>query len=79
MFECLGCGNPFVGTKVGGEPEIITSEDEPANPEELAEKILIASDKEWGNEKIRNYAEQFRWENIAEEIMGVYKERLNWR
>jgi len=25
MFECLGCGKPFVGTKVGGEPEIITS------------------------------------------------------
>jgi len=78
MFECLGCGKPFVGTKVGGEPEIITSEDygllcEPANSDELAEKILIALDKEWGCDKIREYAEQFTWENITEEIVVVYK------
>jgi len=26
MFECLGCGKPFVGTKVGGIPEVITNE-----------------------------------------------------
>jgi glycosyltransferase involved in cell wall biosynthesis len=73
MFECLGCGKPFIGPKVGGEPEIITSEDEPANPEELAEKILIALDKEWDSEKIREYAERFRWGDIAEEIATVYK------
>ena len=78
MFECLGCGTPFVGTKVGGIPEIITSDDygllcEPANPGELAEKILIALDKEWDCEKIQKYAEQFTWENIVEGIMDVYK------
>lgn len=64
MFECLGCGKPFIGTKVGGIPEIIVSDDygllcEPANSEDLAEKILIALDKEWDEEKIRNYAKQF--------------------
>ncbi|NQE53325.1 D-inositol-3-phosphate glycosyltransferase [ANME-1 cluster archaeon GoMg3.2] len=79
MFEALGCGKPFVGTKVGGAPEIITSEDygllcEPANPKELAEKILIALDKEWDDEKIRKYAEQFRIENKAKEVLEVYKQ-----
>jgi len=79
MFECLGCGKPFIGTKVGGEPDIITSDDygllcEPASPEELAEKILIALDKEWDEEYILNYAKQFTWENIAKEIVGVYGE-----
>ena len=78
MFECLGCGKPFVGTKVGGEPEIIISEDygllcEPANPDELAEKILIALNKEWNREKIQKYAEQFTWGNITREILNVYK------
>jgi len=78
MFEALGCEKPFVGTKVGGIPEIITSEDygllvEPANPKDLAEKILIALDKRWNREKIREYAEQFTWENIAKRIKDVYK------
>jgi len=78
MFESLGVGLPFVGTKVGGIPEIITSEDygllvEPANPEDLAEKILIALDKEWDSEKIKKYAEQFTWGNIAKRTVKVYE------
>lgn len=81
MFEALGCGKPFVGTKVGGIPEIITSEDygllcEPANAEDLAEKILIALEKSWDTEKIRKYAEQFTWENIAKAIMKIYEKIL---
>ncbi len=77
MFEALGVGLPFVGTAVGGVPEIITSEDygllcPPADLECLAEKILIALDKEWDRERIRKYAEQFTWERVAEKVMGVY-------
>lgn len=81
MFEALGCGKPFVGTKVGGIPEIITSEDygflcEPANPEDLAEKILKALEKKWDTDKIRQYAEQFTWENIAKKVTGIYNNLL---
>lgn len=81
MFEALGCGKPFVGTKVGGVPEIIASEDygisvEFKNPKELAEKILIGVDTEWDYEKIRKYAEQFTWEYIAKEILKTYKTLL---
>jgi teichuronic acid biosynthesis glycosyltransferase TuaC len=82
MFEVLACGKPFVGTKVGGIPEIITSEDygllcEPANPEDLAENILVALEKEWDSEKIRKYAERFSWENIAKKIVEIYEEVIN--
>ena len=81
MFECLGCGKPFIGTTVGGEPEIITSDNygllrEPANPKALAEKILSALDKEWDREKIRKYAERFSGEDIAGEIIKVYETLL---
>jgi len=81
MFEALACGKPFVGTRVGGVPEIITSEDygllcELANPDDLAEKILIALEKEWDREKIRKYAEQFTWDNIAKKVVEVYEEVL---
>jgi len=77
MFECLGCGTPFVGTKVGGIPEIITSEDygllcEPANPEELAKNILLALDKEWDVMGIEAYSAKFTWDAISKEILNVY-------
>jgi len=77
MFECLGCGKPFVGTKVGGVPEIINSDDygllvEPGDSQDLADKIEIALNKEWDEEKIKHYANNFTWENIASQIVNVY-------
>lgn len=77
MFEALGCGKPFVGTKVGAIPEIIVSDEygllvEPANSVDLADKILLALDRDWNYEKILTYAEQYSWKNIAREIMEVY-------
>lgn len=76
--EALGCGKPFVGTKVGGVPEVITSDAygllvEPTDPEELAEKILVALDREWDREAILAYAERYTWENIAKEITTIYQ------
>ncbi|NPV74398.1 MAG: glycosyltransferase [Pelotomaculum sp.] len=81
MFECLGCGKPFIGTKVGGVPEIITSGDygllcEPADPRDLANKILVALEKEWDAEKIVKYANQFTWESIARKVVEVYENTL---
>lgn len=82
MFESLGCGKPFVSTRVGGVPEIITCDDygllcEPGDSKDLAEKILKALDKDWGNEKIKNYAEQFTWDNIALETLKIYNNYVN--
>ncbi|MDD4753947.1 MAG: glycosyltransferase [Desulfitobacteriaceae bacterium] len=79
MFECLGCGKPFIGTNVGGIPEIITSEDygylvEPANSKDLAEKIVNALNKKWNYEKIALYGAQFTWEDITKEIVEIYEE-----
>lgn len=81
MFECLGCGKPFVGTKVGGIPEIIVSDDfgllcDPAEPNELAKNILLALDKNWDSDLIKKYSAQFSWDNISKQISQLYYQVL---
>ncbi|AKB66674.1 glycosyltransferase [Methanosarcina mazei] len=81
LVECLGCGKPFIGTKVGGIPEIITSDDygylvEPSNAHDLTKSIEMALNKNWDEEKIVNYAEQYRWENITKQIQHIYCQLL---
>ncbi len=61
MIEALGCGKPFVGTNVGGIPEIIINNKlgslvEPANSNQLAREILLALDREWDTPFILNYS-----------------------
>ncbi|WP_332310009.1 glycosyltransferase [Methanosarcina vacuolata] len=79
MFECLGCGKPFIGTKVGGVPEIIVTEDygllcEPARSKELAENILLGLNHNWDSDLIKEYSSQFSWSSIAENIYKVYSQ-----
>jgi len=80
MFESLGCGIPFIGTKVGGIPEIINDNvgilAEPKNPKDLAENILIALDKKWNHKFILDYSKQFTWSNITKKIIEIY-EKIN--
>lgn len=81
QIEALACGRPVVATRNGGSEEVVISDDygllvEPADPEDLADKILVALDREWDREAILAYAERFTWENIAKEIMGVYTQIL---
>ncbi len=78
MLEALTCGTPFVGSRVGGIPDIITSEDygilvEPKNIEELAKAILEALNKEWDRKKIADYGSQFYWDKITERIIYLYE------
>lgn len=79
QIEAMACGKPVVATYNGGSEEIITSEDygflvEPSNSQELADKIEIALNKNWDEEKILNYAKQYRWNDIASQIVNVYSE-----
>ncbi|OPY53023.1 MAG: putative glycosyl transferase [Methanosaeta sp. PtaU1.Bin060] len=81
MFEALGCGKPFLGTRVGGVPDVIIDNRlgilvEPGDPEALAQAILQALECEWDHEYIWEYAQQFTWENIAKEIVKIYQSLL---
>ena len=81
QIEALACGKPVVSARNRGSEEVIVSDDfgllaDPADSEDLAEKILTALEREWDREVILRYAQQFTWENIAKEIMGVYTQIL---
>lgn len=77
QIEAMACGKPVVSARNRGSEEVITSDDygllvEPADPGDLAEKILVALDREWEREKILAYAEQFTWENIVKQVIEIY-------
>lgn len=79
MFECLGCGRPFVGSDVGGVREIISSKDyglvyKSGDAEDLAENILISLDYNWDYAFIVGYAENYSWKNIFKRIHHIYSE-----
>jgi teichuronic acid biosynthesis glycosyltransferase TuaC len=81
QIEAMGCGKPIIATRNGGSEDIITSDDygllvEPADYNDLADKIQMALDTEWDREEILRYAEQYAWENIAKKIINIYERVL---
>jgi teichuronic acid biosynthesis glycosyltransferase TuaC len=77
MFEALGASKPFIGTNVGGIPDIIISEDygilvEPANSEALTSAILRGLKKNWDYTKIKLYSQNFTWDNISQQLEHIY-------
>lgn len=81
MFEAMACGKPFIGTRVGGIPEIISSEEygllcEPGSAEELAAVIIKGLKKDWNEQAILEYSREFTWHHIAERIWNVHQELM---
>jgi len=77
MFEALGCGKPFVGSRVGGIPDIINLDKygllvEPGDSNALSQKILIAIDKKWDGGNIVKYAGNFSREKMSKKMAGIY-------
>lgn len=78
IIEALACGKPVVTTFNGGSEEIIDSNEygllcKPANVNDLFAKIMIALDKSWDKEKVLEYGSQFTWDNVAKQIVEIYK------
>ncbi len=82
MFEAMACGKPFIGTNVGGIPDVITSDTygvlcNPGDSEVLKEIILESLAKDWDSEAILEYANEFSWERIAQKMEHVYLDVAN--
>lgn len=82
MFEALGCGRPFVGTRVGGIPDVITTADlgalcDPGDAMGLADSIESVLGREWDPEEISRLAQRYSWESVASELFDVYDAVMN--
>lgn len=78
MFECLGCGRPFIGTRVGGVPDIIIGDEygllcDPMDSKALARIIEVGLEKKWDYDAIASYSENFTWERITEDLLTIYR------
>ena len=81
MFECLGCGKPFIGSAVGGIPEIIKSDRygltfEKGNVEDGYEAVVKSLHLEWNEREIIEYASEFSWQALALRIYEIQKSFL---
>ncbi len=82
MYEALACGKPFLGSNVGGIPDIINN---PAygctfNPHQLSDftsKLEIILEEKWNHDEILSYGSQFSQNRISSRIIDTYNVLLN--
>jgi glycosyltransferase involved in cell wall biosynthesis len=78
MYESLACGRPFLGSAVGGIPEIIKGKDwglvfDPYKLDDFVEKLQLMLAQEWDEQKIIDYAAQFSQSRLSQKILEVYE------
>lgn len=82
MFEAIGCGKPFIGTRVGGIPSIINKDEygllcDAGDVTDFISKLEMAitniKNDYWNKELIVEHSKKFTWENICSEIVSIYE------
>lgn len=89
ILEAMACCTPCIASRVGGIPDIIRDGENgflvnPADPEQLAEKIcLLLKDKDLreriGREARKFVEENYSWNAKASELMGIYDQLVQTR
>lgn len=82
MYETLACGRPFLGSAVGGIPEVITSTDygytfNPNSLDDYVAKLQLMLESHWDEKKIIEYSIQFSQESLGKKILSVYRSLIN--
>ena len=81
IFEAFACGLPVLGNDIGGIPEAISSPQlgmvmKDNHPETIAETVLQAYKKKWGEPDLLETANINSWVNIAWQYGNVYRNIL---
>jgi len=77
VLESLACGTPVVATGVGAVPELLSTPDNgrivpPRDVDALAEAIQEVLDAKWSAESLARAPAVKAWDDVAEEVHGVF-------
>jgi teichuronic acid biosynthesis glycosyltransferase TuaC len=76
VLESLACGTPVLATRIGGIPEIITSQElgvfVEQNRESIATGLEFALSKQWERSAIASYARRRTWDDVAIEVENYF-------
>ncbi|WP_312519459.1 glycosyltransferase [Massilia sp.] len=75
ILEAMACATPVVAHRTWGVPEIITAPDlgilvDIREPEPFAHAIGLALKQTWHPGRLRNYALQHTWDNVADGLVN---------
>ena len=82
FLEAMACGLPVITTDVGGNQEVVNSNDlgviVPFGDSEALEKgLLKAFETDWDNETILNYAKDNTWDKRVRVLVKNFKQLVN--
>jgi teichuronic acid biosynthesis glycosyltransferase TuaC len=76
LLESLACGRPVVATRVWGTPEVVKEDVQGVlverTPESIAHGIKKLLSREWEPLTLREYAQQFTWQNSGKRLVDNY-------
>ncbi len=77
LFEALASGLPYIGSRVGGVPEIVTSPAfgtmvAPGDGRALADALQAGMEASWDSAAIQQHGQQFAWPRLAELLVAAY-------
>lgn len=78
ILEAMACATPVVAHRTWGVPEIITGPDlgilvDTRQPEPFAQAISLALAQTWDPERLRDYALENTWDNVAEGLLKHFE------
>ena len=78
FLEAMACGVPVVTSRVGGNPEVVCSNDygilfDLDNEQEMLQAILTGLEKRWDREKIGSYARANTWDDRVATLVREFE------
>lgn len=80
LMEAMACGLPIVATRVGGIPEIVSSEAvgllARRDHQDLAYTIMAALQRPWRSDVVRQHAAGYSWTQVTEALSRTFEDTL---